>query len=186
VDEQSAIRLLKQRDISGLEWLVMQHQLKALRVAFLITQDKAMAEDIVQEAFITAYVHIRSFDDRRPFTPWFMRSVVNASVKAMRKAVKHTVLQHEEETASLEEILMDESLSPEDQVGFSEFQSKVRETIKALSPRQRAAIVQRYFLGMTEKEMSDELGIAPGTVKWLLHVARKNLRTLLSPKRNKL
>jgi RNA polymerase sigma-70 factor (ECF subfamily) len=183
VDEQHAIRRLKQGDIRGLEWLVMQYQLKALRAAFLITQDRPMAEDIVQEAFIHAFAHIHSFDERRPFAPWFMRSVVNASVKAVQRVAKRTVPFPEGDTPSLEKILSDKGLSPEEQIELSEFQGKVREAMLCLSPRQRAAVVLRYFLDMTEKEMSDEMGIAPGTVKWLLHAARKNLRALLNPKR---
>jgi RNA polymerase sigma-70 factor (ECF subfamily) len=184
VDEQNAIRRLKQGDIHGLEWLVMQYQLKALRAAFLITQDKPMAEDIVQEAFINAFAHIDSFDERRPFAPWFMRSVVNASVKAMQRDAKRTVPLREEDISSLEKMLNDEDLSPEEQLELNESQSKVRGALLRLSPRQRAAVVLRYFLDMSEKEMSDEMGIAPGTVKWLLHTARKNLRELLIPKRN--
>jgi RNA polymerase sigma-70 factor (ECF subfamily) len=52
-----------------------------------------------------------------------------------------------------------------------------------LSSRQRAAVVQRYFLGMTEKEMADTLEAAPGTVKWLLNAARTRLRELLHERR---
>ena len=48
------------------------------------------------------------------------------------------------------------------------------------SPRQRVAIVQRYYLEMSEKEMTQALDIAPGTVKWLLNAARSRLRTLLN------
>jgi len=51
--------------------------------------------------------------------------------------------------------------------------------------RQRTAIVQRYFLDMSEKEIASELEAAPGTVKWLLHAARKNLRALLSERTKK-
>ena len=54
-----------------------------------------------------------------------------------------------------------------------------------LSPRQRAVIVQRYYLDMSEKEIAAELAAAPGTVKWLLHAARKNLRSLLSERTEK-
>ena len=85
----------------------------------------------------------------------------------------------------MEKILADEDPSPEERLELSEFQSEVRKAMSRLSPRQRAAVVQRYFLEMSEKEISDELGIAPGTVKWLLHTARKNLRALLVPKRNR-
>ena len=183
MDEHNAIQSLKQGDIRGLEWLVLKYQLKAVRVAYLITRDRFLAEEIVQEAFINAYTYIGSFDDRRPFEPWFIRSVVNASVKATQRETKRTVPFPEGVTSSLEKVLIDDGLHPEAQIELSEFQSRVREAMAQLSPRQRAVVVLRYFLDMTEKEMSDELGIAPGMVKWFLHATRKNLRVLLSPKR---
>ena len=51
--------------------------------------------------------------------------------------------------------------------------------MQSLSPRQRAVVVQRYFLDMSEREMAAKLEIAPGTVKWLLNAARTRLRALL-------
>ena len=110
MDEHNAIRLLKQGDIKGLEWLVMQYQLKAIRTAYLITHDRPMAEEIVQDAFINAFTRIHSFDDRRPFAPWFMRSVVNAALKVMQRSAKRTVLFPEEGTSSMEKILADETI----------------------------------------------------------------------------
>jgi RNA polymerase sigma-70 factor (ECF subfamily) len=52
-----------------------------------------------------------------------------------------------------------------------------------LPPRQRAAIVQRYYLEMSEKEMAEALEAPPGTVKWLLNAARARLRALLGSER---
>ena len=51
--------------------------------------------------------------------------------------------------------------------------------MQKLSPRQRAVIVQRYFLEMSEKEMAKDAGSAVGTVKWMLNAARERLRGLL-------
>ena len=51
VTEREAITRLKQGDIHGLELLVKQHQVKAVRTAYLITQDRSMAEDVVQACF---------------------------------------------------------------------------------------------------------------------------------------
>jgi RNA polymerase sigma-70 factor (ECF subfamily) len=51
--------------------------------------------------------------------------------------------------------------------------------MQKLSPRQRAVIVQRYFLDMSEREMAEESGSAVGTVKWMLNAARSRLRSLL-------
>lgn len=79
-DEFEAIKRLKQGDISGLEFLVSQYQVRAVRAAYLITRDSALAEDVAQDCFVRVYHSIHGFDSSRPFEPWFMRSVVNASV----------------------------------------------------------------------------------------------------------
>lgn len=179
-----AIRCLKQGDISGLERLVSQYQVKAIRTAFLIMGDPDLAEDIVQEAFMNVYRGIHHFDESRPFEPWFLRSVVNLAIKTAQKQARQVRMGAGSDDASLEDVLAAQDPSPEEQIEFSEFQQQVGEALQQLSPRQRAAVVQRYFLEMSEKEMAGELGAAPGTVKWLLNAARKNLRTLLGSERN--
>ena len=78
MDEKQAIQRLKIGDIGGLEFLVTRHQVKAVRTAYLITRDAALAEDIVQDSFLQAYRSIGSFDRTHPFELWFMRNVVNA------------------------------------------------------------------------------------------------------------
>jgi RNA polymerase sigma-70 factor (ECF subfamily) len=55
----------------------------------------------------------------------------------------------------------------------------VWQALVQLTPKQRAAVVMRYYLDMSEKEMTERLAIAPGTVKWRLHTARERLRQLL-------
>jgi RNA polymerase sigma factor (sigma-70 family) len=60
-----------------------------------------------------------------------------------------------------------------------EVQNQIWDAMQSLSPRQRAVIVQRYFLGMSEKEMAATSSAAPGTIKWLLHAARERLRHIL-------
>jgi RNA polymerase sigma-70 factor (ECF subfamily) len=57
------------------------------------------------------------------------------------------------------------------------------EVLTELPPRQRAVIVQRYYLEMSEKEMAEALDSPPGTVKWLLNAARARLRSLLGSER---
>ncbi len=184
MDEQNAIRRLKSGDIGGLECLVELYQVRAVRTAFLITRDAAQAEDAVQEAFLQVYRSIRHFDQDRPFAAWFMRSVINAAVKAAQKTARQVSADSASDGSTLEDWLAP-GVSVEQQVESSEFQRQVWEAMQNLSPRQRAAIVQRYFLDMSEKEIAAELEAAPGTVKWLLHTARKNLRALLSERTEK-
>jgi DNA-directed RNA polymerase specialized sigma24 family protein len=85
MDEKQAIRGLKRGDIGGLEVLVTLYQVRAVRTAYLITGEAALAEDVTQEAFLQAYRSIRHFDQVRPFSPWFMRIVVHTAVKAAQR-----------------------------------------------------------------------------------------------------
>jgi RNA polymerase sigma-70 factor, ECF subfamily len=175
MDEKEAIQRLKQDDISGLEFLVHCHQVKAVRAAYLITRNAGLAEEIVQEAFLRVYRSIRGFDGNRPFEPWFMRSVVNASLKAMKRSARQIDFDE-----SLFQEIVQSVEAVELQVESLELQNQVWDAMQKLSPRQRAVIVQRYFLEMSEKEMAEEAGSAIGTVKWMLNAAREKLRTLLA------
>jgi len=181
--EQEAIARLKRGDIGGLEALVRQYQVQAVRAAYLVTRDRALAEDIVQAAFLRAYERIGQFDAGRPFGPWFLRSVVNDAVKAVARRERQVSLEagYEGEETSLADLLSDPGPGPDDLMEAAELRRTVWTALGKLPPAQRAAIVQRYYLGLSEAEMADELACPPGTVKWRLHAARKRLRTLLRP-----
>ena len=183
MEEQEAITRLKRGDIGGLEALVRQYQVRAVRTAYLITRDRALAEDIVQAAFLRAYERIGQFDAGRPFSPWFLRSVVNDAVKAAARRQRQVSLEagYEGEETSLADLLADPNPGPADLVEAAETRQAVWAALGKLPPAQRAAIVLRYYLGLSEAEMADELACPPGTVKWRLHAARKRLRTLLRP-----
>lgn len=176
MDEKQAIQQLKDGDIRGLEFLVASYQVKAVRTAYLITRDTGLAEDIVQDSFLQAYRSIRGFDPTRSFEPWFMRSVANASVKALQRSARYTELDDDDSFAELIERVE----SVEAQVESAEIQGQIWDAMQKLSPRQRAVIVQRYFLEMSEAEMAEDSGTAAGTVKWLLNAARERLRGLLA------
>ena len=183
MEEREAIARLKRGDIGGLEALVRQYQVQAVRTAYLIARDRALAEDIVQAAFLRAYERIGQFDAGRPFGPWFLRSVVNDAVKAAACCERQVSLEagSEGEGASLAALLADPGPGPADLLEAAETREAVWAALGRLPPAQRAAIVQRYYLGLSEAEMADELACPPGTVKWRLHAARKRLRALLRP-----
>lgn len=183
MDDLQAIRRLKCGDIGGLEVLVARYQIKAVDAAFLITQDAALAEDVVQDVFVNIYQSIRHFDESRPFRPYLMRSIVNAALDAVEKETKWVHSLMDDTTDELEELIT-HAASVENQVEFAQLKTEIRIALSRLPARQRVAIVQRYFLQMSEKEMAEALVAAPGTVKWLLNSARTRLRTLLSSERS--
>lgn len=178
MDERQAIQRLKNGDIGGLEFLVACYQVRAVRTAYLITRDPGLAEDIVQDAFIKLFRSIRSFDATRPFEPWFLRSVTNASLKAMQKSARQVQVDDGFDEAVLTK-LVEQVESIETQVESREVQKQLWDAMQRLSPRQRTVIIQRYYLGMSEAEMMEHTGSAAGTIKWLLNAARERLRYLL-------
>jgi len=181
LEDLQAIRRLKRGDIGGLECLIARHQRKALLTAFLITHDEPMAEDVVQEVFVRFYERAKYFDEARPFEPYFMRSIVNAALNCIEREKKGRSFT-EEDTSELESLL-EQAASVEAQVEFNTLKWQITEALANLPPRQRAVIVQRYYLEMSEKEMSEALDSPPGTVKWLLNAARARLRSLLGSER---
>ena len=189
LDEHEAITRLKSGDISGLETLVRQHQLQALRAAYLITQDRALAEDVVQTAFLRTYQRIEQFDADRPFAPWFLRSVVNAAIQTAQKQDRQFSLdeavQDNDANLTFADLIPDAAPGLDERLEQAEMQQAVRLALQLLSPEQRAVVVLCYYLGLSEDEMSDQINIPSGTVKWRLHAARKRLRGLLDTFRGK-
>jgi RNA polymerase sigma-70 factor, ECF subfamily len=185
LDEREAITRLKRGDISGLETLVKSHQVKAVRTAYLITQDRRLAEDVVQAAFLRAYERFDQFDTARPFAPWFMRSVANAAIQAAQRSERQHSLDREvqngDDAVTFADLIPDAAPGLDETVERAEMQQAVWQALQKLPPEQRAAVVLRYYVGLGEDEMSAQMDVPPGTVKWRLHAARKQLRGLLEP-----
>lgn len=183
--EREAIARLRRGEIDALELFVRLYQVKAVRAAYLITQDARLAEDIVQESFLNAYAHIHQFDPNRRFEPWFLRSVCNAAIKAAQRSQRSLSLDADgPEDVDFGALLVDNTPTPQEEAEQDEIRERVRAALGQLSPRQRAAVVQRYFLEMSEQQMAEALDSPPGTVKWLLNAARDKLRSILNSERN--
>lgn len=186
MEEQTAIALLQRGDVAGLATLVRLYQVRALRAAYLITRDRALAEDVVQAAFIRAYQRIGQFDPQRSFGPWFLRCVARDAVKVASRYARDLPLDALTGAATGAGFhdLADTGLSPDAAWEAAETREEVWAALGALSPAQREAIVLRYYLGQSEAEMADGLGCPPGTIKSRLHAARARLQVLLRPALN--
>jgi RNA polymerase sigma-70 factor, ECF subfamily len=174
--DREAIAQLQARDINGLETLVRRYHTRALQSAYLIVGDWALAEDVAQSAFVNAYERIDGFDTSRPFGPWFLRTVVNMALKvsAGRRDVSFDA--HGEQAGL-------DIPSPEPGVveilEAAETREEVLAALRTLSPGQKAAIVMKYYLDLSDVEVSTRLDVPAGTVRRRLHDARKRLRKLL-------
>ena len=136
------------------------------RLAFLLTGDRALAEDLVQDAFVRfvgRFGHLRDLD---AFDGYLRRTIVNLSKNVYRRrAIERSYL--ERRTAEDR----DERTDPD----FAENES-IRRALMALPERQRAAIVLRYYEDRPEIEIADILHCRPATVRSLVARGLERLR----------
>ena len=187
MEENQAIARLKQGDMSGLEILARTYYLQAVRAAYLIVQDNALAEDVVQSSFINLSSKINQFDESKPFRPWFMRSVINNSLSVCRQRRREVSLDGvDDESDQVQKLLKLSADGPsfEDTYINAETRSAIWRALEQLNPQQRAAVVLRYYLELSENELAGELQQPKSSIKWLLFTARQKLRQLLEPLRN--
>ena len=181
MDDQIAISRLKQGDLTGLEMLVNRYQAQAVHAAYGIVYNHALAEDIAQTAFVKVAERVHQFEEERPFAPWFFRIVVNDAIKIARRQNHSVSLDEEldESAAKLESWLIDPNPRPEQSVEYKETHETILKAIQRLKPEQRAVVMMRYYLEMSESEMSSKMNRPLSTVKWWLREARKRLRNLI-------
>ena len=176
--DKEAIERLKKGELGGLDALVLAYQDKAIRTATLITRDEELARDAVQETFYRIYRSIQGFNLDLPFEPYLLRSVVNTAINLAEKARRQVPL-NDEVALSEVEALIHQAASTEDQVTYKLMKERIAAALDQISARERAVIVERYYLELSEKEMAGLHEVAPGTIKWWLHNARKHLRAFI-------
>lgn len=179
--DEIAISRLKNGDLNGLETLVNNYQVPAVQAAYLILFDRALAEDVVQAAFVKAAKRIHQFDTSRPFGPWFYRIVVNDALKLAKKQKKRVSLDEHLDETTLQFAKWLADPNPEQIVIQKETSQIILNAIQSLPPGQRAVIVMKYFFDMRMSEMSTKTGRPLSTIKWWLRDARKRLQALLEP-----
>jgi RNA polymerase sigma-70 factor (ECF subfamily) len=167
MEDRIAISRIKQGDLNGLETLVNRYQAQAVYAAYMIVYDRALAEDVAQAAFVKVAERIHQFDEERPFAPWFFRIVVNDALKlALKQKRKVSLDDLDEPTTQLAEWLNDPGLKPEQLLEQKQTRENILKAIQSLPLEQRTVIVMRYYLDMSEADMSTKMERPLSAIKW--------------------
>jgi len=136
-----------------------------LRLALLLTRNRADAEDLVQAALAKTFQAWDRIKDRGAVDGYVRRAMVNTHISWWRRR-------------RVEEYPTDEipDQPVRDHAGDSEMQDALRRAIERLPRRMRAAVVLRYYEDMSEAEVADVLGVSLGTVKSTVSRAVAKLR----------
>jgi RNA polymerase sigma-70 factor (ECF subfamily) len=137
------------------------------------------AEDIAQEAFLRAYVNIKSFNQDLKFSTWLFRIATNLCIDRMRKKKPDYYL--DAEVAGTEGLTMYSQVTsntplPETEVESQELQETVHKEIQKLPEKYRSAIILKYIEDLSLNEISEILDLPLGTVKTRIHRGREALR----------
>jgi RNA polymerase sigma-70 factor (sigma-E family) len=136
-----------------------------LRTAYLLTGNRADAEDLVQSALAKTYVAWDRIEDRGALDGYVRRAMVNTQISWWRRR-------------RLEEYPTDEipDRAVVDQSVSSDMRESLRRAIDRLPQRMRATVMLRYYEDMTEAEVAEALGVSLGTVKSTVSRAMAKLR----------
>ena len=148
------MRAAQQGSEAAVEELFARHWSAAYRAALLVTGDRAAAEDIAQEAFLSALRALPGFDARRPLRPWLHRIVVNRAIDFARaRALRNEVGADAAGEAPAPSAAVRPAVDDD-----------VAAALLTLGPEQRAVVVLRYLLEFTPGEIGAMLGLPRGTV----------------------
>lgn len=166
--------------------LVERHSKNLYRLAYRMTGNSHDAEEVVQEAFLRAYLKLRQFAGTANFGTWVYRIAANYAIDRVRQR-KTDDARREIPDKSVEGSLdvdpvaqvRDQRPSPERLAGNVELAAKMKEALDALSPAERTAIVMRHWDGCAIEEIAEVLKSNSNATKNTVFRAVQKLRRAL-------
>ncbi|MGG0790585.1 MULTISPECIES: RNA polymerase sigma factor SigW [Bacillaceae] len=155
---------------------------KVFQICFRMLGNRQEAEDLAQEAFVRAYVNIRSFNIQMKFSTWLYRIATNLCIDRLRKKKPDYYLDAEvagTEGLNMYSQIASDMAKPEEEVESLELQETIQVEIMKLPEKYRSVIVLKYIEELSLKEISEILDLPVGTVKTRIHRGREALRKQL-------
>jgi RNA polymerase sigma-70 factor, ECF subfamily len=182
MDEQTFIHAAQRGDVAAFNQLVRAYQAQMYRTAYRVLGDAASAEDATQDAFISAFKHLKAYRGGS-FKAWLLRIVTNACYDQLR-------VKQRRPTTSLDAMLLDpdnpapgaDRAAPETPHDFAERQelgATIQRGLVTLPPDQRMTLVYVDIEGWAYEEVAAAMQTNVGTVKSRLSRARAALRDFL-------
>ena len=176
IPNSELVRKSQLGDKSAFEQLVIRHQDLVFSLAYKLTGNREMANDVAQEAFIRAWKAIEKFRGDSTFSTWIYRITVNTAWTLRKKAKKHNTLNIDD---TYEPIVIDEKKDPELVAINSDLSSVLINALDKIPIEQRIIVELKNIEGRTHKEIADYLDISVTAAKVRLHRAHQKLRQIL-------
>lgn len=182
--EQKLVERLQRRDEAAFNELVRLYQGKIFRLVFRMLGDRAEAEDLAQEVFVTVFKSIDGFRGDSKLSTWLYRVATNHCknrIKYLNRRARGQKKELDEiaDRDALESATMSTSAQvhrPDDMATARQTESIVQQALSELPEDQRELVVLRDIENMTYEEIQSVTGLPEGTVKSRLHRARLALQ----------
>ncbi len=185
VSEVALIQRVLSGDSAAFYDLVSPYEAKAYRAAYAILQNQADAEEVVQEALLKGYKHLKDFRGEAKFSTWLLQILVNEARLRLRRS-RHTREESFDELAESQGGFAPKEMGewgddPEQKYAAEELRQLVREAIETLPAGYRVVLVMRDMEGFGNAEVAASLSLSVPAVKTRLLRARLMLRERLAP-----
>lgn len=160
------------------ELLMRRHNERIYRAARAIVRDDQEAEDVMQQAYVNAFAHLRQFQGAAQFSTWLTRITINEAIARVRRRGRYEVF--DEARSSAEPFMShDPSENPEHQAFTGELRGLLEWAIDTLPDGQREVFVLREVEGLSTSEVAASLDVSEDVVKTRLSRGRAALRHVL-------
>jgi RNA polymerase sigma-70 factor (ECF subfamily) len=172
-NEIALITRAQDGDRQAFSALVLLYREKVILMVYRMCGDAEIAQDMAQETFIRAWIHLPNYRPRSPFRNWLYRIANNATLDLMRR---------ERETVDVDSLpLPDPGEGMEAILEDRDRSAIIREAVLNLPPASRSVLVLREYEELSYREIAETLSIPIGTVMSRLSYARKRLSEVLEP-----
>lgn len=183
MDETALINAAQKGDLDAFNRLVLAYQDMVYNQAYRVLGESAAADDASQEAFISAFKHLRSFRGGS-FRGWLLRIVTNACYDELRRRKRQPTTALEPQDDAGKEIesprwIADPGELPEETAERAELSRAIQNCIEGLTPEFRVVIALVDVQGLNYAEAAEAISRPIGTVKSRLARARANMRDCL-------
>lgn len=176
--DEDLMELVRGGDARAFEVIFDRHSGPAYSLAFRMCGRRAVAEDVVQEAFVSLWRSAARYDEGRgSVRTWVLSTVRNRAIDAFRRGSTREGLNVPDEGIAER---LDSGERTEVEVERREQSRTVRNALGDLPADQREVIELAYFGGFSHTEIAELLGLPPGTVKGRMRLGLAKLRTTLS------
>lgn len=178
--ERELVELSKKGDAEAFAALVNKYRGKVYSLAFGLTQNREIADDLAQEAFIKAYFGLPKFKFRSEFGTWLYRITINLIKDYLRK--KERMRKFSTDKIRGNPFLQEDEAKRREKETIEEERRKfLHKFIRTLPEKYQIILSLRDLRGFSYQEIAKILKISPGTVDSRLHRARKMLRKKIEP-----